>query len=307
MKRTTSLSTLFTAATAMALLTVATALPVFAGGGDNDEEQRARAVASRNGQIVFRRYFDAEQTKGALFVMNPDGSHVRQITHPPRGWRDNVPAWSPDGKRITFERFKSDESTSRVMVVNPDTGHTHAVVPCAGERCVYAIDPYFSPDGHSIAYARTVAPPNSQNPPVWKLYSAIFVVGLDGSHSHQVSSTPKRHKGQPATDTSDPTFSPNGRMLAFVRTRYRPEEHSAVFVQPIGSPQDAHRITPWKLNCQGRAPGEPDQEREVGQRSGLGHPPTCWLEKRTTKARTRDASWPSSLYGIRDSNPEPAD
>lgn len=261
MKRNALLVTLLTAATVLPLMMVAVALPVFASGGDGDEEENQSASdgSTRNGQIVFRRYFNAEQTKAALFVMNPDGSHVRQITHPPRRWRDNVPAWSPDGRRIVFERFKTDESTSRVMVANPDTGNTRTVVPCTGKRCVYAIDPYFSPDGHSIAYARTVAPPHPQNPPEWRLYSAIFIVGLDGSDSHQVTSTPERHKGQPAAfDTSDPTFSPSGKMLAFIRTRHRPEEKSAVFVQPIGSPAHAHRITPWRLNCQDRPVFSPD-------------------------------------------------
>src|SRR4028118_948943 len=143
----------------MALMMVAMALPVFAAGGDDDEDndnESANGGATRNGQIVFRRYFDPDQTKGAIFTMNPDGSHIRQITHPPKGWRDNGPARSPDGRRITCERFKTDESPSRVMVANPDTGNPRAVVPC-GERCVYAVDPYFSPDGHSIAYSRSVA------------------------------------------------------------------------------------------------------------------------------------------------------
>jgi hypothetical protein len=101
-----------------------------------------------------------------------------------------------------------------------------------------------------------------QDPPEWKLYSAIFIVGLDRSDLHQVSSTPKRHKGQPATyDTSDPVFSPNGKMLTFVRTNYQKEnDPNAVFVQPIGSPEDAHRITPWKLNCQDRPVFSPDGE-----------------------------------------------
>jgi hypothetical protein len=70
------------AALLMALTMVAMALPVFAGGDDEDDENED---STRNGQIVFRRYFNAEQTKGALFTMNPDGSHVRQITHPPQG------------------------------------------------------------------------------------------------------------------------------------------------------------------------------------------------------------------------------
>ncbi|GAA2152057.1 hypothetical protein GCM10009844_34950 [Nocardioides koreensis] len=261
MRRTTSLTTLFTTATVVPLAMVAMALPVSAGAGAIDHEKSVGASSgpTRNGQIVFRRYFDAEQTRGALFVMNPGGSHVHQVTHPPRGWRDNVPAWSPDGRTVTFERFRSDESTSRIMVVNPDTGGTRTVVPCTGKRCVYAIDPYFAPDGRSVAYARTVAPRHAQDPPEWKLYSAIFVVGLDGSRSHQLSSTPKRHRGQPpAFDTSDPTFSPDGGTLGFVRTRFRPHEKTAVFVQPIGSPGEARRVTPWKLNCQDRPTFSPD-------------------------------------------------
>jgi TolB protein len=252
-KRTTLLLTVFTAAMVMALMMIAMALPVFAGGADDHEDndnESTNGSATRNGQIVFRRYFDPDQTKGALFTMNPDGSHIRQITHPPKGWLDNLPAWSPDGKRIAFQREAIDFSTSRLMVVNPDTGNTRTVVPCTGERCMFIVDPAFSPDSRSIAYSRTVTPPNAQNPPVWKLYSAIFIVGLDGKNSHQVTSTPKRRKGQPATDTFSPAFSPNGKMLTFVRLRYRPEENTAVFVQPIGSPEDAHRITPWKMNCQ---------------------------------------------------------
>ena len=259
MKRTTLLLTVFTAAMVMALVMVAMALPVFAGGADDDEDndnESANGDPTRNGQIVFRRWFDPDQTKSALFTMNPDGSHVRQITHP-KGWYDNIPAWSPDGKRITFHRQTSDFGTSRVMVVNPDTGDTRTVVPCTG-RCVYAFSPDFSPDGRSIAYDRTVAPPNAQDPPEWKLYSAIFIVGLDGKNSHQVTSIPKRSKGQLATETEEPAFSPNGKMLTFVRERRFPEENTAVFVQPLGSPEDAQRITPWKLNCQDHPEFSPD-------------------------------------------------
>jgi len=59
-----------------------------AGGEQNKSE--SGGTASTNGQIVFRRWFDPDQTKGAIFTMNPDGSHVSQITHPPRA-RTTIP------------------------------------------------------------------------------------------------------------------------------------------------------------------------------------------------------------------------
>src|SRR5918995_4114901 len=159
---------MFTAAMVMALVVVAMALPVFAGGDDEDKDndnEGANGGATRNGQIVFRRYFNAEQTKGALFTMNPDGSHIRQITHPPKSFpQDDYAAWSPDGQKIAFQREPIDFSTSRVMVVNPDTGDTRTVVPC-GPRCVAASDPDFTPDSRSIAYSRGIRPFVPKGPP----------------------------------------------------------------------------------------------------------------------------------------------
>ena len=235
------------------------------GGGGQEATQKSESggSAATNGQIVFRRYFDPDQTEGALFTMNPDGSHLRQITHPPKGLpQDDYAEWSPDGQRIVFQREPADFSTSRIMVVNPDTGDTRTVVPCDGGRCLYASHPDFTADGQSIAYSRAVGPTilkgvprpidwNKISTPEWKNYSAIFIVGLDGSDAHQVTSTPERREGQLATDTTDPAFSPNGKMLTFVRTNFQKEnDRFAVFVQPIGSPEDAQRITPWELNCQ---------------------------------------------------------
>src|SRR5215211_9543246 len=246
-----------TAAMVMALTMVAMAVPVFAGGEGDDEDsdnQSASGGSTRNGQIVFRRWLDPDQTKGALFTMNPDGSHIRQITHPPEGWRDDDPVWSPDGQQIVFNREKSDESTSRIMVVNPDTGDERQVIRCTG-RCVQDLDPTFSPDGDSVAFNRQVRPRIKGKS--WK--TPIFIVGLDGSDPHQLTETPKPH-APPAgpLDNGEPAISPDGKMLGFIRTRYEPEESTAIFVQPIDSPGDVHQLTPWKLNCQERPEFSPD-------------------------------------------------
>jgi len=88
MKRLILLLMTMAATMVVALMTVAMAVvPVLAGGAGDEEDkdnQSTSGGATRNGQIVFRRYFNAEQTKAAIFTMNPDGSHVSQITHPQR-------------------------------------------------------------------------------------------------------------------------------------------------------------------------------------------------------------------------------
>src|SRR5215204_492322 len=242
----------------MALMMVAMALPVFAGGAGDDEDkdnQSARGGANRNGQIVFRRWFDPDQTKGALFTMNPNGSHIRQITHPPKGWRDDAPTWSPGGKHVAFYRQRIDESMSRIMVLNLKTGGVREVTHCGPDqgqpkqgplgRCEADFDPAFSPDGQSIAFRRILGPDRD-----CCIIEGIWIIGLDGSDPHQVTNVdPKLPE---AYSDFGPAFSPNGKMLVFDRVRVADDRH-AIFVQPIdssGSPQDAHRITPWKLNCQ---------------------------------------------------------
>src|SRR5215213_6121810 len=101
----------FTPAMVLALMMLAMALPAFAGGADDDEDkdnESASGAPTRNGQIVFRRYLDPDQTKGVLFAMNPDGSHVSQITHPPKGLARRcagvVSRWEESGLPATENR-----------------------------------------------------------------------------------------------------------------------------------------------------------------------------------------------------------
>src|SRR5215208_3069631 len=105
----------------VAVLVVGVVALALSACGGGEEKSASGGTAPTNGQIAFRRYLDPDQTKGAIFTMNPDGSHIRQIMHPPEGWRDNVSVWSPDGERIAFDRQRIDESMSRIMVVDPET------------------------------------------------------------------------------------------------------------------------------------------------------------------------------------------
>jgi TolB protein len=209
------------------------------GGADQEHNKSTSGgTASTDGLIAFRRYLSLELTKSAIFTMYPNGTHIRQITHPPKGWSDGSPAWSPDGTKVAFHRQATDESTSRIMVLNTKTGDARQVQDYYRVvRGVEGSDPAFSPDGKMLAFKRS---------------SGIWVVALDGSYSHHVTYVEKPWwGGELEFEDSGPAFSPGGSMLVFERTRLE-DDHTAVFVQPIdesASPEDARQITPWKMGC----------------------------------------------------------
>jgi TolB protein len=143
-----------------------------------------------------------------IYVMNEDGSHIIRLTNDLAD--DTNPAWSPDGKRITFSSWRSgnwqiyvmnaDGSQITKLTVGPDTHHSATWSPdgtkimmtsenidgpvsiClmntdgANVKCFSnerARHPVWSPDGKHIAF-------NSDN-------GNIYVMDIDGSHVRRIT------------------------------------------------------------------------------------------------------------------------
>jgi hypothetical protein len=73
-----------------------------------NSEPAGATFPARNGRIAFRRFLNDEQSWGAVFTINADGTDEQQITFPPQGFVDRNPDVSPDGRRIAFEREAVD-------------------------------------------------------------------------------------------------------------------------------------------------------------------------------------------------------
>jgi len=246
------------------------------GGGGEENKKSTRSFAgsaSTDGLVAFRRYLDLEGTKSAIFTMYPNGTHIRQITHPPKGFSDDFPAWSPDGTKVAFHRWchRSPCYGSRIMVVDVNTGDTHQVTHCipnrgwtkehpppsSGRYCVADSDPAFSADGKSIAFRRIIGPKDesyeSNVAEEIPLNERSIVEGLDGIIGPKDESsivegifivgldgsdphqvTNVRKRGALEFEDFGPAFSPDGKMLVFERTRLE-DNHTAVFVQSIES------------------------------------------------------------------------
>ena len=84
-----------------------------------------------------------------IFVMRPDGAHIKQLTDFPFVSR---PKWSPDGKRIAFEG--SVEGGRHIYIMNADGTNVWRVSEPEPRTGMYMGG--WSPDGKQILYAALI-------------------------------------------------------------------------------------------------------------------------------------------------------
>ena len=221
-----------------------------------------------NGQITFRRYFNADQTKSAVFTMNADGTNVQQITHPPRNTNDDQADWAPDGERLVFSRNPAD-GPHWLEVVNADGSGTQRVTPVCRKKpapgrvpvgCEDAGEPSFAPDGQRVTYSRATGHIRYFKKYDWEQieHAAVAIIGVDGTGEREILRLPRY-----AGDVHYPQMSPDGRFIVFelVNSPLRkPRLGHALFVMNADGTH-LRRITPWSLNAGDNPDWAPDGSR----------------------------------------------
>jgi TolB protein len=104
----------------------------------------------------------------ALFVVNADGSDLRELTP----WSLNAgdsPDWSPDGKQILFKAPASGQHGNLYTIATDGTG-LHRLTNYPAPTAVFLGS--FSPDGRWITFAKS---------------ADVFVMRVDGTGARQVS------------------------------------------------------------------------------------------------------------------------
>jgi Tol biopolymer transport system component len=189
-----------------------------------------------NGLIAFRRFFNADQTNSALFVINPDGTHETQITFPADNVVDALGNWSPDGTKLAFVRttFCGDDcQTDELYIVNADGSNLHRIdTPSPTVE-----SPAWSPDGRRIVFGVSTGVNGGIDVSIWE-------IGIDGSGLRQIT----HPVGFQQSEDHAVQFSPDGSRLVIERQLASCGGCPAIFTVDATDGGHATRVSPRGLN-----------------------------------------------------------
>jgi Tol biopolymer transport system component len=170
-------------------------------------------------EIVFSRerfyVSSSQQTWGitaSMWAIHPDGTGLRRLTPTAAGQDDEPGSFSPNGDLLAFTRTEPAPpdglvpNTSSVYLLNLRNGNARKLT---GQSS----GPSFSPDGRSIALSSTIDHNGThQTGEDSEAYAGeLYLVDLTGHRRRRLTRTKE-------IDEESPSFSPNGKRIAYVRT-----------------------------------------------------------------------------------------
>ena len=153
------------------------------------------ALAPGGGLIAY------EHGRG-IWVMAADGTGQRRVSAGTSSttFSDADPAFSPDGRKVVFSRYRSGDSDLWAVGLDGAGEARLTDTPDHDEQ-----DPAWSPNGGEIAYTRVGCEPPRGG------MSCVFKMDADGTGQTNLTPEDNFHEGA----SSEPSWSPDGARIAF--------------------------------------------------------------------------------------------
>jgi Tol biopolymer transport system component len=221
-------------------------------------------VSGENGKIV---YVIGSGDAAEIYVADSDGSNPVRLTN--NASADTDPVWSPDGRMIAFTSKRDGDAAIYTMKLDGTNQ----------QRLTGGEDPAWSPDGTQIVYEGPDEVKQGDHP----IYGAttfrdLWVIDVAGGAPRRLTNA--------ANDSSwnvewvrtvsyrDPTWSPNGGRLAFIRVVSGPTPTSVSGFLLVVDVNDPSRIIagPFEGFADPDWPptGDPSWSRPCTRRSSVG-------------------------------------
>ncbi len=159
-------------------------------------------------QIVFKR--DVKEdilSPSHIFLMNSDGTNIRQLTPPPiDGW-DTQASFSPDGKSVIFRRYERNEGEHKhsINVIDIANGQVQQISDLKVQS------PFFSPDGKEIlCVAIEGAAVGGGN---------FYIMNSDGKNVRELLKPAVQNAGV-AVSRENARWSPDGKHIVYTEAHF---------------------------------------------------------------------------------------
>jgi len=215
---------------------------------------------SRIAFVLTRMDEEKDEYLATIWMVAAAGGEPQQFTAGPK--RDTAPRWSPDGRLLAFVSERDDKKP-QIYVMPVDGGEPQRLT----EMKSAVSEPVWSPDGDRIAFTTRCAADEAteqdeekeKSKParvitslryksngegfVYDRHRHIFVVPTAGGEAKQITDGD--------WDDGGPTWSPDGRSIAFSSARHEERDYDQVsdiwIVAAEGG--EPHRLTPGRGPC----------------------------------------------------------
>jgi dipeptidyl aminopeptidase/acylaminoacyl peptidase len=163
----------------------------------------------------------ADEARSAIWMVSWDGGQRLALTPAAEG--TGKPKWSPDGRFLAFVATAAGSDKGQIMLLDRRGGDAQQLTRVSGDIGEYA----WAPDGKRLAFTMKQSESGPLKPIVIDaLYFKQDEDGyLDAGRARHMYLFDVEHKevealtGDPGFNEDLPTWSPDGRWIAFIRTR----------------------------------------------------------------------------------------